>query len=180
MDDTLDAVEGGARYHNRLTVDSGIVDVLQDHFAEVVDGMDVDYFPEKDFEILQTSGSLDARREVTEIILHVKSHKEQLLRAGQEVRFSQRLKRTAELIYHRREPLRLSESVEEGPPKPPAILTKSFFKWFFPKCLGALLGIGDILAFFGVWGVPSPDTIIGAMSSVTAGVVMLIKEEEPR
>lgn len=46
---TLSRVEQGTRFNNRIIVETEIVDIIQDYFGEIVEGMKVNSFPERGF-----------------------------------------------------------------------------------------------------------------------------------
>ncbi len=169
---TLDSVEDGVKHNNRLTVDSEIVEVIQDYFAEIVDGMSVEHFPEEDFEVMRQSGSLDARREITAIVHLLKSRKEKLIRNGKEVRFSKSMKRCVEIISERRELLK----EEEGKSNKKVSIKRRWFKGIGTICQGTLLSITDISVACGFWPIPLPveTKTVGAVVSATSGIGMII------
>jgi len=75
---TVREVRYGTALSNTFVLDTGIADVIQDYFGEIVDGMSVDYFPKEDLQVLQQSGSSEPRRDVIAMVYLIKSRKEQL------------------------------------------------------------------------------------------------------
>lgn len=176
VDKTLDAVENGVRQNNRMTVETGIADVIQDYFAEIVSGMNVEHLPAEDLAVLAQSGSRDPHREATAIVHLLKSRKERLLRDSQEIRFSGRLERAAELIAQRRKEPRVMTN-EPTNTKVKAPVNRRWFKGIGTICQGTLLSLTNISMAAGWWGIPLPieTKTVGAVISITSGIgTMLI------
>lgn len=166
----------GSYENQRLLIDTGIADIIQDYFGEIVDGMTVDHFPKEDFDILRQSGSQDPHLEITAIVHLIKSRKEQLLwRNNDNVRFSHRLEQVTKEIE------KILASLPKEPPehdekqdKQPAV-NRAIFKGVGSIIQGTLMTITNITLAAGVWNVPLPaeTTTVGAVVSATSGIGMI-------
>ena len=169
---TVRQIRYGVEMNNRFTVDTGIADVIQDYFGEIVDGIDVDYFPKEDMDVLQQSGSTDPRRDITAFVYLIKSRKEQFLRDGKEVRFSGVLVETVKRIE------RIEMSLPEEPPTPNEPATKqptvkcAIFKGLGSIAQGTLMTATNLTLAAGLWSIPLPveTTSLGAVVSATTGI----------
>lgn len=172
----FDDARNGSHTNRRLLVDTGIADIIQDYFVEIVDGMTVDHFPKEDFEVLRQSGSQDPRREITAIVHLVKSRKEQLFwRNNDNVRFSHRLVQVTERIetIYKSLPQEPSEPSEKQEKKP--AVKRAVFKGLGSIVQGTLMTITNITLAAGLWSVPLPaeTTSVGAVVSATSGIGMI-------
>ncbi len=169
--ETIRSVRYGVQMNNELVVDTGIADVIQDYFGEIVDGMSVDHFPKEDFEVLQQAGSSDSRREIIALVYLIKSRKEQLIRESRQVRFSQTLGEVAQRVE------RIENTFPQEPPNPnqsnkkPAV-KRATFKGIGSIAQGALMTMTNITLAAGLWSVPLPPetTSLGAVVSATTGI----------
>jgi hypothetical protein len=169
--ETIRSVKYGVQMNNELVVDTGIADVIQDYFGEIVDGMSVDHFPKEDFEVLQQAGSSDSRREIIALVYLIKSRKEQLIRDSRQVRFSRTLVEVAERVE------RIEQSFPEESPKPiqsnkKPTVKRATFKGIGSIAQGALMTMTNITLAAGLWSVPLPPetTSLGAVVSATTGI----------
>jgi hypothetical protein len=183
VDQTLATVEDGARYNNRLVGDTEIADVIQEHFAEIVDGMTVDDFPKEDFEILRESGSSDPRQDLAGVIYSLRARKDRMRKElqylasladrGYEEGFSESLKRTPEIIAQQRKVL-----ADEGAPQTKEKMGKAKIWTGMSKiCQGTLLSITNITIAVGFWhiAVPAEAATVGAVTSVTGGIGLILE-----
>ncbi len=157
--------------NNELVVDTGIADVIQDYFGEIVDGMSVDHFPKEDFEVLEQAGSSDSRREIIALVYLIKSRKEQLIRESRQVRFSQTLGEVAQRVE------RIENTFSQEPPKPnqsnkKTAVKRATFKGIGSIAQGALMTMTNITLAAGLWSVPFPPETasLGAVVSATTGI----------
>lgn len=174
---TLSRVEQGARFNNRIVAETEIVDIIQDYFGEIVDGMKVDHFPKEDFEVLRQSGSSDPRREVVAMIHLVKSRKERFMQESRNVRFGQRLTQGAERIEEIRKALPQElPSKQNEPGKGNSVVKRATFKGIGAIAQGTMLTITDLTLAAGLWSVslPAETTTVGAVVSATTGVGMIL------
>ncbi|MBP7997941.1 MAG: hypothetical protein V9G20_23920 [Candidatus Promineifilaceae bacterium] len=177
LDRTLSRVEQGTRFNNRIIVETEIVDIIQDYFGEIVEGMKVDHFPKEDFEILRQSGSVDPHREVVAMIHLVRSRKERFIQESRNVRFSQRLKQTLEHIEEIRKALpKESHPKQNEPGIKNNVVKRATLKGIGSIAQGAMLTITDLTLAAGWWNVSLPieTTTVGAVVSATTGVGMIL------
>lgn len=177
LDRTLSRVEQGTRFNNRVVAETEIVDVIQDYFGEIVEGMKVDHFPKEDFEILRQSGSADPRREVVAMIHLVKSRKERFIQESRNVRFGQRLTQGVERIEEIRKALpKEPPSKQNEPSRRNNVVRRATFKGIGSIAQGAMLTITDLTLAAGLWSVSLPveTTTVGAVVSATTGVGMIL------
>src|ERR1700752_1352954 len=168
FDNIFSDVEDGVRFRNAIAVDSGIVDVIDEYFEELVTGMKADHFLKEDFDVLRFAGSSDPHREISAMIHIVKSRKERIRRQGENIRFSERLTHSVENI----EKLRGQVASRNEPNRKSNIARRAIFKGLGSITQGTLLTIVDITLAAGVWTVtlPSETTTVGALVSATTGV----------
>jgi hypothetical protein len=181
LDKTLKAVEDGARFNNSLIVDTEIIEVIEEHLTEIVQGMRVEDFPKEDFEILRESGSADPRREIAAIVHFLRSRVarlpqerlEALLSDRSSVRLSRTLQRAPELVEQQRKAL--TEETTQGAEKKG--VKRKIFTGISKICQGTLLSLTDVTAVIGMWHVAlSPETMtVGAVTSVTGGVGAILE-----
>jgi hypothetical protein len=171
---TLQQIKQGAYFSNELVVRTGIVDIVQDYFGEIVEGMNISHFPEADIEVLRQAGSSDPQREIVAMTHLVKSRKEILIREGREVRFSHSLEQVTERIERiEKTVILLSEEEPETNQvsnQPP--VKRETFKGIGSIAQGALMTITDITLAAGWWSVPLPPetTSVGAVVSIASGI----------
>lgn len=174
----LQQIKQGAYFSNELVVRTGIADVIQDYFGEIVEGMNADHFPEADIEILRQSGSSDPQREIIAMNHLIKSRKEVLIRESREVRFSRSLEQVTERVE--RIEILLSEEPQESNQAKAAnqqpTVKRETFKGLGSIAQGALMTITDISLAAGWWSVPLPPetTSVGAVVSVASGIGMIL------
>ncbi len=168
---TVAEVRNGTVTNAELVVRTGIVDIIQDYFKEIVDGMSVDHFPEQDLTVLRQSGSTDPRGEIKAMVFLVKSRKEQLLFEGQEVCFGHRLEEAIGRI-ERIEGSLPGETKEPSQSNRRQAVKRATFKGIGSIAQGALMTITNVSLAAGFWKVPLPPetTSVGAVVSITSGI----------
>jgi hypothetical protein len=172
IENLLRSVRYGVEINNDLVVDTEIIDILQDYFEEIVDGMTVDHFPQEDIDMLRQSGSIDPRQEIIALIHIIKSRKEQFLfRNNDNLRYSSRLEEIPERIEKIEKSFESRQRTNSTTEKKPAI-KRAVFKGLGSIIQGTLLTIADITLMAGFWGVPLPTetTSVGAVVSITTGI----------
>lgn len=161
--ETLDRVRNGVEDSNRLVLDTGIVDVVEEFYDEIVDGMEVSDIPDIDFSALREAGSKDPKSEILVTMVRMKKR----LKArfsyndkGIDIKYS--LKESSEIIIRRKE----ERNSTERPTK------RKIFKGLGGICRGAILTGVDIGLLVGLWPVPlSPDTTtVGGVTSIVTGI----------
>lgn len=172
IENLIRSVRYGVQINNDLVVDTEIIDILQDYFEEIVDGMTVDHFPQEDIEVLRQAGSIDPRQEIIALIHIIKSRKEQFLfRNNDNLRYKSRLEEIPEQIERIEKSFVSRQRPNSTTEKKPAI-KRSIFKGLGSIIQGTLLTITDITLVAGFWGVPLPTetTSVGAVVSITTGI----------
>lgn len=168
------SVEDGVRMNNRLVVETGIIDVIEEYFDEIIDGMKTEYFPEKDFTVLRQIGSSDPKLEITTIILLIKKRKDKdFIFDRREISYSKRLKNCVDILSSKQKELKEQEEAkEEKENQKREVLTRRWFKGLGQICKGAIITITDISLMAG-W-LPFPVSVetrtVGSIVSATAGI----------
>jgi len=165
LDNTLDSLRWGVEHNNRLVLKTGISDVVEEFWEEIVDGMDISDIPEADFEALREAGSLDPKSEIHVSMVRIKKRKKSVRYNSKESSMRYSLKKSETVIERKKEVLK--ECNSNNPPT-----KRKIFKGLGGICRGAILTGVDIGLLAGFWPVPlSPDTTtVGAVASITTGI----------
>ena len=165
LDNTLDSIRWGAEHNNRLVLKTGISDVVEEFWEEIVDGMDISDIPEADFEALKEAGSTDPKGEIHVSMVRIKKRKKSIRYNSKESSVRYSLKKSETVIERKKEVLK--ECNSNNPPT-----KRKIFKGLGGICRGAILTGVDIGLIAGLWPVPlSPDTkTVGAVASITTGI----------
>ncbi len=75
LDNTLDNLRWGVEHNNGLVLKTGISDVIEEFWDEIVDGMEISDIPEADFEALREAGSHDPKSEIHISMVRIKKRK---------------------------------------------------------------------------------------------------------
>lgn len=150
--------------NENLLLESGIVEVFEEHFTEIISELDVSDLPDADIEALRESGSSNPQAELR---LRIKTIKKRYVK---ETRYNDRLSLNASIrkagksIEERIG--RLKEPDEKNPPK------RRWFKGLGSICRGTVLTAVDISLLGGWWSLPlSPDTtVVGSIASIATGL----------
>ena len=151
--------------NERLLIDSGIIEVFEEHISEIVSELEVSDLPVEDIDALKESGSIHPRAELR---LRIRTIKKQYITVGRynndRRSLSSSIRKAGEEVSERIE--RLKEHDEKSPPR------KRWFKGLGSLCRGTVLTAVDISLLGGWWTVPlSPDTtIVGAVASIATGL----------
>ena len=161
---TVDDVEDGIRMNNRIVSDTGFLSAVEDHFAEILDGMAPEYFPPEELEILQELGSQNPKVELAGIIYLLKARKTYLVSSTKEVSVSKQLDQVVE---------RLSKEQKREISERPG---RRWFKALGQICQGAALSMANVGLAVGLLPFSvSPETKTwGALLSTTSGVGMIL------
>jgi hypothetical protein len=161
---TLDELSEGLNLNRRYVMDTGIAEVIEEFFEEIVDGMDTGDIPEQDIEALKLSGSVDPRAELQLSMMRLKKKKEIIIRRNKEGSISYTVKQSEERIQRRKE--QIKESNSNRPPR------KKIFKGLGSICKGAMLTVVDVSLVAGMWplGLSVETTTVGAVVSITTGL----------
>ena len=172
----VERIKYGIQENNRIVVDTGIADLLQDYLKEIVEGMTVEHFPQADFEILREAGSSDARREISATVHLMQSRQEDWFRYKSDCRFSRRLVQAHDEVERITEslPKELAKTEDQNHNRP--VVKRAVFKGIGSIGQGALLTLTDVSLMAGMWGTSiSPDTTtVGAVVSITSGIGLVL------
>ncbi|HEY6872286.1 MAG TPA: hypothetical protein VI298_06100 [Geobacteraceae bacterium] len=161
--ETLDRLSSGVEDSNRLILDTGIADVVEEFYDEIVDGMEVSDIPEIDFRALREAGSNDPKSEILVTMVRMKKRRKAWLSYNnRDMDIKYTLKESSEIIIRRRKE---RDSVE-APTK------RRIFKGLGGICRGAILTGVDVGLLAGVWPVPlsADTTTVGAVTSIVTGI----------
>ncbi|CAG0992144.1 hypothetical protein ANRL3_02850 [Anaerolineae bacterium] len=156
----FNAVKSAMAFNNDLVGENEIADVIQDYFLEILDGIEVDSFPEADFDVLRKSGTSDPKLEIDAMAYVVRSRKRQILNRNKGS-FSKQLLQAGNIIEEQ------YAIIERSPEKKRAI-----FKGMGSIAQGAVLSIVDSTVAMGLWPVPLSveTTTLGVVASITTGI----------
>jgi len=165
LDNTLDNLRWSVEHSNRLVLKTGVSDVVDEFWDEIVDGMDISDIPEADFDALREGGSLDPKSEIQVSMIRTKKWKKTICYNSKESSIRYSLKKSETIIERRKEVLKDCNS--NNPPT-----KRKIFKGLGGICRGTILTGVDIGLLAGFWPVPlSPDTTtVGAVASITTGI----------
>jgi hypothetical protein len=167
-------LQNGFQFNERYVLKTGIADVMQEFFADIVSELDVSDLPEQDLEALREAGSRHPEGELHLCLMQVK--KLQTIRAqgkfiNQHPDFRHAIERAGKEINFRRE--KFDPPEKQGPePEEESISKGAIMKGMGNICRGTVLVAVDISLMAGMWSVPlSPDTTkVGAVASVVTGL----------
>lgn len=165
LEKILDDLKRGLRRSNTTLVESEIINVIDEFFDEIVDGMDISDIPEADFYALSEAGSQDPKSEIQLSIVRIKKRRDKLHYNIKYDHMEYCLKESELMVIKRKDELKESNSN-----KPP---TKRIFKGLGYFCRGALLTAVDIGIMAGGWPWQiqiSPDIKYGSIISIATGV----------
>ena len=171
----VDEVEDGVRWNNRIAEETGFLDAFDSHYNEIIQGLDIELFPESEIEILQEFGSKDPKSKLRGIIYILKERNKDKFQSCKEESVSNQLKNIVEQLSDAQDDFKetnnKSTNKKERPRK-----SRRWFKGLGQIGQGAALSIGDIALAAGVLSFPvSPETQTwGALVSATTGVGMIM------
>ena len=177
LKNVVERVKYGVQNNNRIVVDTGVADVLQDYLKEIVEGMTAEHFPQADLDALRESGSSDARREIVAMVYLMKSRKEDWIRFRNDYRFSRRLEQAREEVERVAATLpKELPNAEEQRNDRPVTVKRAVFKGIGSIGQGALLTLTDVSLLAGMWGtsISAEQTTVGAVISITSGIEMIL------
>jgi len=170
----INSVEDGVRLNNRLVVKTQLIDVIEEYFNEIVDGMKTEYFPEEDFTILKQIGSTDPKLEISATILLIKKRKDKDFAFDKkQISYSKRLENCIDMLSSKQKEIEKQEEIQnKDENEKQKILTRRWFKGLGQICKGAIITITDISLMAG-W-LPFPVSVetrtVGSIVSTTAGI----------
>jgi len=165
LEEILDDLERGLKSSNNDLIETELIDVIDEFFDEIVDGMDISDIPEVDFNALLEAGSQDPKSEIQLSIVRIKNRKEKLYYKHKNDSIKYCLKESERIVIKRKE--KLKESNSNNPPK------KRIFKGLGYICRGAILNAVDIGIMAGGWPWQiqiSPDIKYGSIISIATGL----------
>jgi len=171
----VDEVEYSVHWNNRLAEEAGFLDAFDSHYNEIIQGLNIELFPESELEILQEFGAKDPKSKLRGIIYLLKTRNKDKCNYNNETSISNQLnkivKRLDEAESAFKETDKDSSEKEDRPRK-----SRRWFKGLGQIGQGAALSIGDIALAAGMLKFPvSPETQTwGALVSATTGVGMIL------
>lgn len=171
---TVNSVKNGVRINEQIASDAGFLSAIEDHFAEIIDGMVPEYFPPEELEILRELGSRDPKIELVGIIYLLKARKTYLVSSTKEVSVSKQLEWVVERLSKEQE--RFKEETEAQNREISERPGRRWFKALGQICQGSALSIANVGLAVGLLPFPvSPETKTwGALLSTTSGVGMIL------
>lgn len=169
---TVDEVRDGVRFNTRLAEESGFLDAIDAYYTEIVEGMNIDCFPESEFDILRELGSENPKREI-QANVHILKSRQSKSRSCDQMSVSSQLSHAEETLSSAEKEMKTSDDndVKEKPKK-----SRRWFKGLGQIAQGAVLSLADIGLAAGALGFPvSPETKTwGTLVSSTTGVGMIL------
>lgn len=150
--------------NERLLVESGIVEVFEEHFTEIVSELDVADLPAADIDALRAGGSTNPHAELRLRIKTIRKRYVKEIRYNDNSSLSSCVKQAGQAVEERLE--RMKEPDDNKPPK------RRWFKGLGSLCRGTILTAVDVSLLGGMWTLPlSPDTtIVGSVASIATGL----------
>jgi len=149
--------------NERLLVESGIIDVLEEHYTEIISEIDVSDLPLADIEALREAGSTNPHAELR---LRIKTIQKRYMKETRynDLSLSSCMKQAGKAVEERL--ARMKEPDNNEPPK------RRWFKGLGSLCRGTVLTAVDVTLLGGMWTLPlSPDTtIVGSVASIATGL----------
>jgi len=173
---TIDEIEDGVRWNNRLAREIGLLDALDQYFAEIIAGLDIDDFPEEEYDMLKDFGFHNPKSDLQGIIYLLKiRHKNDVSWQKEKIQVSRELERTVEILSSAKKDFKTSNEEKDTIVEPPK-KSRRWFKGLGKIGQGAAISIGDICLAAGILKFPvSPETQTwGALVSATTGVGMVL------
>lgn len=151
--------------NERLLLETGIVEVFEENFEEIISELEVSDLPTADIEALRQAGSTDPQRELRVRINTIKRRFSKVRQYNNDQRsLSSSITEANKQIDRRLE--RLKQPDGNNPPK------RRWFKGLGSLCRGTVLTAVDISLLGGWWSLPlsSDTTIVGAVGSIATGL----------
>jgi hypothetical protein len=150
--------------NENLLVESGIAEVFEEHFTDIISELDASDLPAQDIEALREAGSPNPHAELRLRIKTIKKRYVKDMRHNDQLSLSFCMKEAGKKIEERRQ--RLEKPDEKNPPK------RRWFKGLGSLCRGTILTTVDVSLLGGWWSLPlSPDTaIVGSVASIATGL----------
>ena len=171
----IEEVMRSCNQNTRLLERIGILDCLQSHYREIVNGMNVSHFPDLDTKILAELGSRDPALDLKGIIYSNRAKAQQGGESANmcDIDVKRRLKRVEEMVESA---LGIYQDDKNKLPSETPKKPRRWFKGLGNIGQGTALSLGNIGLAIGAFGFPvSPETQTwGAIVSATTGVGMIM------
>jgi hypothetical protein len=116
--DAIRAIERGVELNNELLEQSGFMDALDAYFDELIDGIEFEFLPKQEVELLRSFGSTDPELDLQGFIYLLKSPSNKGIRSSEnKLSVRQRLREVEEQLSKTQDNLRLQEKEKPVLPK---------------------------------------------------------------
>lgn len=151
-------------FNKRALVDTGIVDVFEEYFTDIISELDVSDLPTQDIEALREAGSPNPQAELRLRIKTIKKRYIKETRQNDHASLSRSVEVAGKKVQERIDSIK--EPDAKSSPK------RRWFKGLGSLCRGTVLTGVDISLLSGAWLLPlSPDTtIVGSVASIATGL----------
>ena len=181
LQEAADGLRAGVRFGSNLAEDAGILDCLESHYDEIVEGLTPEHLPAEDYRVLADLGSSTPEEDLQGILYILKR---QARCAERPSRLSPNRWEEKPLIRHELERVekelgRDAESIGDGEVQNESKAPRKQRRWFKGAGQigqGAALTIANIGLAVGAISFPvSPETQTwGALTSATTGIGMVL------
>jgi len=173
--EAIDEAKAGLRWHNELAEDLGFFDAIDAYFDEIVDGLDVELFPESEYELFKELGSRNPKSDLQGIIYVLKTRKKKSSFLINEISVSKNLKNTVKKLSEAEEQFEENEKNAENSKNKPK-KSRRWFKGLGQIGQGTALSIGDIALATDILKFPVPPEVKtwGSLVSTTTGIGMVL------
>lgn len=153
----------------------GFAEAIDDHLAEIIDGIEVEDLPSHETALLRDLGIADPETYLSGMVYVVRARKEDLKASAKETPVSRQLESVPEKLAKGTRELGEGDSGEtdSGTRRRPQ---RRWFKGLSKIGLGAFFSIVDIASLYGLVTIPVPTgaEVGGAMASVAMGVTKMM------
>jgi hypothetical protein len=165
LDKTLNNLLLNIEDNNRVVMKTGLSEIIDEFYDEIVDGMEITDMPDADFEALSISGSQDPKGELLILMTRIKKRKEEIKYNLNKESITYSLKESENIVIKKKGVLNTCNS--NNPPT-----KRKIFKGLGNICRGVILTGVDVGLLAGLWPLPisSDTTTIGATVSIITGV----------
>lgn len=171
LDGLTQSVKNSVEFTSHLAEDTGFSDALDDHFDEIIDGIEPEDMPVEELEILRQLGSTNPRGELLGMLSVVKARQKRR-RHHNELSVSQELKHISQRLDQLDAKFRPQVEGEKPAQKP-----RKWFKGLGEMMSGVGLTVADIGLAAGLLPLPvaGQTATVGALASAATGVGMIFK-----
>ena len=157
---------------NRAVQDAGFLDVFDDYYMEIVEGMKIEDMPAQELEVLRRLGSEDPETELTALIYLVRSRSRSSRQLGYNIRVSNHLQEAEKILeHHWREIAKLRETNKKQ-----LVKSRRWFKGLGQIAQGSALSVANVWLAIGTSPFPvAVETATwGSLVSSVTGVGMVL------